>query len=380
MRIITTKSTKSLRDHVMPDRRSALSKQNIAFIYTFTSFLIVLFFLSGCAGSGKQVKKQRYFFPPPPDQPRIEWINKYSSQNDFPKTAFQRFIEGVVGQDPPRTFGKPWGVASDGEGVFYVADTQGSTVIVYDTNNKTVLELGGEQLSGLFKRPIDVDLDASGNIYVSDSDKKRVFVFTKAQNPLITIGDDNMFKWPAGIGVDRKLNRLYVVDTHLCNVSVFETGTGKFLFSFGKRGAGDGELNFPTDVAVDSKGNIYVTDTMNARVHVFDQEGKYIRKFGHRGDGATDFKLVKGIAISRDDYVMLTDPMASRFQVFSTEGQALLTIGVRSGGGVIGGFNIPQGVYVDKNDQLFVVDSLNVKVEMFQIINEEWLKKNPIEK
>lgn len=370
--------TKSLRNEVKSARYSALSKLNIVFVSTLISVSIL--FLSGCAGPDKQVKKQRYFWPPLPDQPRIEWINKYSSQHDFPKTSGQRFIEGIVGQDPPKTFEKPWGVASDGEGIFYVADTQGSSVVVYDLNRKTVLELGGEQYGGLFKRPIDVDLDTSGNIYVSDSDKKRVFVFTKAQNPLITIGDDEMFHWPAGIGVDRKLNRLYVVDTHLNNVTVFETGTGKRLFSFGKRGTGDGELNFPTDVAVDSKGNIYVTDSMNARVHVFDQDGKFIRKFGHRGDGTTDFKLVKGIAISRDDYVILSDPMASRLQIFSTEGQALLTLGVRSPAGVLGGFNIPQGVYVDKNDQLFVVDSLNQEVEVFQIINEEWLKKNPIEK
>lgn len=369
--------TKSLRNEVMPARYSALSKLNIVYALFFA---FICTFLSGCGGPDKQVKKQRYFWPPLPDQPRIEWINKYSSQHDLPKTGFQRFIEGIVGQDTATTLVKPWGVASDGEGLFYVADTQGSAVVVYDLNGKTVLQLGGDQYSGLFKRPIDVDLDNSGNIYVSDSDKKRVFVFTKAQNPLITIGDDEMFHWPAGIVIDRKLNRLYVVDTHLNNVSVFETGTGKHLFSFGKRGTGDGELNFPTDAAVDSKGNIYVTDTMNARVHVFDQEGKFIRKFGHRGDGPTDFKLIKGIAISRDDYVILSDPMGSRLQIFSTEGQSLLTLGVRSGGGVIGGFNIPQGLYVDKNDQLFLVDSLNSEVEVFQVINEEWLKKNPIEK
>lgn len=351
-----------------------LSKRNIAYalFFTFT-------FLFGCAGPEQQVKKQRYFWPPLPDQPRMEWISKYASQHDFPKTSGQLFIESIVGRDPEKKLLKPWGVASDGEGLIYVADTQGGTVVVYDLNRKTLLELGGDQYGGLFKRPIDVDLDNSGNIYVSDSDKKRVFVFTKDQNPLVTIGDNDMFRWPAGIGIDKKLNRLYVVDTHLNNVSVFETGTGKHLFSFGKRGTEDGELNFPTDVAVDSKGNIYVTDTMNARVHVFDQEGKFIRKFGHRGDGTTDFKLVKGIAISRDDYVLLSDPMASRLQIFSTEGQSLLTLGVRSGVGVIGGFNIPQGIYVDKNDQLFVIDSLNQEVEVFQIVNDEWLKKNPIE-
>lgn len=367
--------TKSLKDQVVPARHSALSKLNIvyALFFTFT-------FLSGCAGPDKQAKKQRYFWPPLPDQPRIEWINKYSNEHDFPKTSFQLFIESIVGRDQGKGFVKPWGVASDGEGVFYVTDTPAGSVVVFDLNQKTLLELGGEQYGGLFKKPIDVDLDASGNIYVSDSEKKRVFVFTKAQNPLITIGDDEMFHWPAGIGIDRKLNRLYVVDSHLNNVSVFETGTGKPLFTFGSRGSADGELNFPTDVAVDSKGNIYVTDSMNARVQVFDRDGKFIRKFGHRGDGLTDFKLVKGIAISRDDYVILSDPMASRLQIFSTEGTALLTLGVRSGAGVLGGFNLPQGVYVDMNDQLFVVDSMNGEVEVFQIINEEWLKRNPIEK
>lgn len=338
--------------------------------------------LTGCAAPQKQVQR-RYFWPPLPEEPKIEWIARYASQHDFPKTASQQFMESLVGADAPRKFSNPWGIASDGEGKIYVADTTGGIVVIYDLNKKTINEMGQGVYAALFKNPIDADIDATGNIYVSDSAKNRVFAFSRDERPLMTIGSAENMDWPAGIGIDRKLNRLYVANTHSHNVSVFDLADGKHLFSFGERGGADGKFNFPTDVVVDSGGNVYVVDSINARIQAFDKDGTFKLKFGIRGDSMTSFKLPKGISINRDDYLFITDAMANRILVYDTKGVSLLTFGgLETGGarGVIGGFSAPRGIYVDKKEQLYIIDAMMKEFEMFQIINEEWLKEHPIQK
>ena len=60
----------------------------------------------------------------------------------------------------------------------------------------------------------------------------------------------------------------------------------RFISEFGRRGAGPGEFNFPTHINVDAAGRVYVTDSLNCRIQVFDASGQFQRAFGSAGDGA----------------------------------------------------------------------------------------------
>lgn len=355
-------------------RTPALSKLNIT-----STFLLAFTFLSGCAG--QQMAERRYFFPPPPDTPRVEYIGVYASQHSFPKTPGQAFKESLTGQDEPRFFDKPWGIASDGKGRIYVADTALAQVMIYDMNAKTVNPLGGEE--GLFLGPVGVAVDGDGNVYVSDTKKQRVFAFAKDGSPLFSLGGDATLDWPTGMAVDNRLKRLYVVDSHKHNVAVFDL-SGKHLFSFSQRGGRDGYLNLPTDVDIDSKGNIVVADSMNARVQIFSPDGKFIKRFGQRGDGLTDFQLIKGIAVDRKtDNIYVVDGRADRVLIFSKDGEPLLAFGSPMSAQKTvtpGGFLIPQDISIDENGTIYVVDSLNRRFQVFQIVDEDWLKNHPIEK
>ena len=55
------------------------------------------------------------------------------------------------------------------------------------------------------------------------------------------------------------------------------TAEGKFLRKFGKKGSGDGELNFPSSVSVGSDNIVYVTEYYNHRVSMFTSEGQFLR-------------------------------------------------------------------------------------------------------
>ena len=83
----------------------------------------------------------------------------------------------------------------------------------------------------------------------------------------------------------------------------------------------------PTGVAVDGEGNVYVTDTLNNRVEIFDAEGNFISTFGKNGDGPGFLARPKGIAIDCDGHIWIVDAMQSRVQVFNREGQLLIYFG-----------------------------------------------------
>jgi DNA-binding beta-propeller fold protein YncE len=337
--------------------------------------------LAGCAAPMEEARR-RYFWPLPPDEPRIEFVASYWSADDFPRTARQKFLEATVGLELPPGFNKPWGIASDSRGKVYIVDTNLKAVWVYDLKSYTVDILGKGEHAGLFWAPVGVALDARGNIYVSDPKLNRVYSFTRDEKPLATIGDDETLNWPVGMAVDDALERLYVVNGRNHNIAVFDLG-GKYLFSIGRRGDKDGEFNYPTDVEIDSRGNLVVADSMNARVQILDPEGRFIRKFGQRGDKAEDFQIIKGIAVSRNDDIYVTDGRADKILVFNREGEPLTVIGGTASVAETmklspGGFFLPTDIDIDKNDTIFVVDSINRRFQVFQIINEEWLREHPI--
>lgn len=347
------------------------------------NLLLLLFSLLSisCAAAPQEVQR-RYFWPALPDTPKIEFVASYWSADDFPQTKRQQLIESVTGSESAPGFNKPWGIASDGEGKVYIVDTNLRSVLVFDLKGHTVSIMGEGKFDGLFFAPAGVALGSSGDIYVSDPKRNKVYSFTKDEKPLRTIGDDATLKWPVGMAVDDVLGRLYVANGRLHNIAVFDL-EGSYLFSIGRRGGGDGEFNFPTDVDIDSKGNIVVADSMNARVQVFDHDGKLLHKFGQRGSRAEDFQIIKGIAVSREDNIFVTDGKGDKVLVFDSKGEPLTVLGgpeavVNTMRLTPGGFSMPNDIAIDKNDAIFVVDSLNRRFQIFQIINEEWLKEHPI--
>lgn len=367
-------------------RSSALSQLNIfkalrhvPHVSCLTS-LLLLTFLAGCGSA--PVAKKRYFWPPLPIEPKIEYLDAYSSDADFPKTGMQKLQDSFVGTEE-KGLGRPVGIFSDGEGKVYLTDPDAVQVVIFDLEKKEVRSFGNDEYAGVFQAPMGVTLDGSGNVYISDPKKNSVFVFTRDEKPLMTIGDTETLKWPVGMVVDDGLKRLYVANVHLHNIAVFDL-SGKYLFSIGKRGPGDGEFNFPIDVDLDSKGNLVVADTQNARVQIVDPNGKFIRKFGQRGDGIIDFQAMKNVAVDRaTDNIYVTDGRLNKMLIFNKEGEALFRLGGEAAVGSEsqrspGGFSIPQGIAIDRHRKIYVADSLNRRFQIFKIIDEDWLKEHPI--
>lgn len=143
-----------------------------------------------------------------------------------------------------------------------------------------------------------------------------------------------------GIRVDKDDN-VWVVDKGTDMVTKFNNVTGKVMLVLGRREEltsrywvqrpedpnrhpEEGGFGEPTDVAWDSKGNIYVSDGyVHSRVAKFDKNGNWIGTWGHRGSGPGEFWTVHNIAIDPNDHVWVADRSNGRLQVFDTEGKFL---------------------------------------------------------
>ena len=87
--------------------------------------------------------------------------------------------------------------------------------------------------------------------------------------------------------------------------------------TFGIEGTGNGDFKEPLGVAVDSKGNIWVTDTGNDRIEEFNEKGEYLAQFGTKGTGNGDFTEPKGLAVDPKGNIWVADSGNARIQEFN---------------------------------------------------------------
>jgi DNA-binding beta-propeller fold protein YncE len=110
---------------------------------------------------------------------------------------------------------------------------------------------------------------------------------------------------------------VFVTDTWNHRVQRF-TPTGEFIRTWGIFGQGETPESFygPRGLAVDSTGRVFVADTGNKRIVVFDSDGNYITQFGAAGLDAGEFDEPVGVAVSEDGRVFVTDTWNQRIQSF----------------------------------------------------------------
>ncbi|MCC6805697.1 MAG: 6-bladed beta-propeller, partial [Anaerolineae bacterium] len=190
--------------------------------------------------------------------------------------------------------------------------------------------------------PLDIAVDdANDRVYVAEEFNNRVSVFDKAGNYLTSVqgGQGDFIETltrPNGVAVAANGN-LYIADTWNYLIREF-TPNGSLVLSWGQA-AQDGAAaqtnpvdGFwgPRDVALDADGNVYVADTGNKRVRVYDANGNFLRDIGSAGSGLGQLDEPSGLAIdtaARRLYV--ADTWNQRVSVFSLDGAPQFTFPVR---------------------------------------------------
>ncbi len=136
--------------------------------------------------------------------------------------------------------------------------------------------------------------------------------------------------------------------------------TPNFLFAIG---GNEDILSEPYDVATAANGNIYIADTGNKDIKVFDPNGKFLYKFGTRGKERGQFLAPTGITITKNK-VYVTDGLTMKVQIFDLTGQYLgdlITANIKNAYGAIR----PMGISTDENNNIFLSDIFNHRILKF---------------
>jgi DNA-binding beta-propeller fold protein YncE len=233
-------------------------------------------------------------------------------------------------------FHNPTGIACDGKGDVWVVDTNNHRVQKFDGKlGGYIMKFGtrgnGE---GQFNSPWGIAVDrVRGYVYVVDSANFRVQKFDMAGEFIMSWGSfgngDGQFYFPRGIAVDQSDGSVYVVDMGNHRIQKFDTSTNVLPQLLTKWGGSSepghassplaqeaGQLRSPWGVAVDSAGDVFVTDAGNHRIEKFDKEGNFITQWGGYGNGDGQFNFPYGIAVDAKGSVFAVDSGNTRVQQF----------------------------------------------------------------
>ena len=249
-----------------------------------------------------------------------------------------RTIEGWAKMPEGRKWGATSAVDIDKDGTsIWVGERCGANtclnsdlpvVLKFDANGNLVKSFGG----GLMIFPHGIHVDRDGNVWMTD-------------------GQDNKPRRARGAPPDSPLPP---VPDKLIGHQVFKfSPDGKLLLTLGVAGGGTGAEGFyqPNDVVTDRAGNIYVAEghgADNARIIVFDRTGKYLREFGKKGTGPGEFDQPHALAFDSKERLFVGDRSNNRIQILDKNGKFLEEWPQ---------FSRPSGIYIDRNDMIYVADS-----------------------
>ena len=134
-------------------------------------------------------------------------------------------------------------------------------------------------------------------------------------------------------------------------------------------GAGEGQFTNPRNVAVGPDGSIYVLDTDNHRVQVFDAKGQFVRMWGSQGAELGQFQEPWGIAVGKDGMVYVADTWNHRIEKFTSTGEPVKSWGFfGTTDGTLGTpavFWGPRAIAIDPEGNLYITDTGNKRVQKF---------------
>lgn len=324
-------------------------------------------------------------WPPKADVPRYRYIGELVGQSNFvdqreksrnPVIVTLEWVAGVNEKSRNElTLERPQhGTVSD-KGRVYVVDAGRNAIVVFDPNAAQAEE--SERGTGLmsiwpladartrFQGPVAVTTVWGGDIAVSDAALGFVARLDDAGVPTGKIGAEHLLR-PTGLAFDPARGLLYVADTVDNNIKVYDEA-GRRVRTIGAAGEGPGQFNAPTHLAF-ADGKLYVSDTLNSRVQVLDAEGRHLRSFGQRGLYVGHLTRPKGIAVG-DGVVYVVESYYGHLLTYGAGGEFLM--GINGSGLDKGEFLLPSGVWTDKQGRVFVADMFNRRVVVFQFLGHD---------
>ena len=236
---------------------------------------------------------------------------------------------------------------------------------------KPVLSFGQQGTAlGMLLSPWGVAVNKRNEIAVTETGNNRIQIFSSDGTYLRSFGrkgdKQGELNWPAGIAFDKN-GHIIVVDGDNHRIQVFSE-QGEFLSKFGGKGCLDHQLQDPYGLSIDSDGNYIVADSNNKLSKIFSSSGEFLRKIG--GEGFFSFPYH---CMQYDNYFIVSDNEDHCIIVFDRDGNFLYKFGKQGKGK--GEFNEPRCLSVNKAGHLMVCDTLNHRVQVFELSAGKFVAK-----
>jgi DNA-binding beta-propeller fold protein YncE len=237
-------------------------------------------------------------------------------------------------------FYQPFGVAVDPSGNVYVGDSGNYRIKKFDSEGRFITQWGSPgQGEGQFSTLRFVKVGRSGNVYVVDEDNRTDAITSRIQKftpygQFIglferTAPDVNKAELSLDVAEDDQGNIFILAVDYIKKEGRIRRAAvekyspdGEFVAQWGfDAGGDDGQLQLPGAIAIDAKGNFYITELSNDRVQKFDPSGQFLLKWGTLGEGEGRLSRPYGIAIDRSGDVYVRDNYG--VQRFTPEGEFL---------------------------------------------------------
>jgi DNA-binding beta-propeller fold protein YncE len=277
-------------------------------------------------------------------------------------------LEGGQPGAQPGQFSYPRGIAVDKSGDIYVADSRNHRIQKFDgKSGKLSVGFGGffrvdggdvkktiATAPGKLNEPNGVAIGPDDAVYVVDTWNGRVQIFSPKGKHKKTIAAEDGFFAPRELAVDPN-GFVYVADTGKHRIVKFDP-KGQKVRAWGVKGDGKGDFNEPIGLAIDQSGNLYVADRLNYRIQVFNPDGEFLRKWDVKGWSKEQIDMEPHLALDRArSLIYASDGRGKRVNCFKLDGTPVATLEADPQGRPF--FQVPLGVAVDQEGNLYVVDA-----------------------